>query len=113
MDAQLPPALAVFLRAQGLEATHVAETGMARFDDAAVWDHACRSGATIVTKDDDFKDRVLLSKTKIPVVLIRVGNCSNRALLAWFAPVLPGLTVDLASFASICRATSSVTARLL
>jgi predicted nuclease of predicted toxin-antitoxin system len=30
------------------------------------------------------------------VVWIRVGNCSNRALLAWFAPLLPSIVDRLA-----------------
>ena len=50
-----------------------------------------KSAAVIITKDEDFKDRALLAKTKAKVVLIRVGNCSNRALLQWLAPALPGI----------------------
>jgi len=97
VDAQLPPALAQFLRSQGHEASHVAELGLAQADDAAVWSHACRSAAVIITKDDDFKNRVLLSKTSADVVLIRVGNCSNRALVGWFAPALPAVLERLKS----------------
>lgn len=91
VDAQLPPALVSFLRNQGHEADHAADLGLTASDDSTIWRQACESGAVIITKDEDFKDRVLLSKTKAAVVLIRVGNCSNRALLLWFRPALPGI----------------------
>lgn len=91
VDAQLPPTLAESLRSKGHEASHVADFGLESADDEAVWNQAKKSASVIITKDEDFKDRVLLSESGAAVVLIRVGNCSNRALLHWFAPVLPGI----------------------
>jgi predicted nuclease of predicted toxin-antitoxin system len=72
VDAQLPPDLARYLREQGHEA------------------RAVREQTVVVTKDEDFAQRVLASRKAAPVVVwLRVGNCSNRALRTWFAPLLP------------------------
>jgi predicted nuclease of predicted toxin-antitoxin system len=45
----------------------------------------------IVTKDQDFADRSLSSKTAPIIVWLRVGNTSNRALLTWLLPLLPDI----------------------
>jgi predicted nuclease of predicted toxin-antitoxin system len=90
VDAQLPPDLARFLREQGHEARHVREIGLRNADDRDIWDYALRERAAVVTKDEDFAQRVLASRRPGPaVVWLRVGNCSNRALRAWFGPLLP------------------------
>lgn len=60
IDAQLPPALARWLAAQGHEAEHVADRGMQAAPDAAVWDFARQHHAVIVTKDEDFAQRQAL-----------------------------------------------------
>ena len=95
VDAQLPPALAQFLRSKGHEAKHVLDIDLVRTDDTTIWNHACQSALVIITKDDDFRDRVLLSEPKTSVVLLHVGNCSNRALLQWFAPLLSDIVEQL------------------
>ena len=51
VDAQLPPALARWLAAQGHEAEHVADLGMQGASDTAIWSHALASAAAVVTKD--------------------------------------------------------------
>ena len=89
VDAQLPPALTKFLRDSGLEASHVTELDLARGDDSQIWDYAHLNGYIILTKDEDFMDRWLVAREKAPVVLIRVGNCTNRALKQWLGPLLP------------------------
>ncbi len=88
VDAQLPPALVKFLKSRGREAIHVQELGMLSDDDVSIWRRAHAEGAAIITKDEDFMDQLYISQHKAPIVLIRVGNCSNRALLHWFAPLL-------------------------
>lgn len=93
--AQLPPALAKLLQAQGHEAIHVYELDLASTDDSAIWEQATRSGAVILTKDEDFMVRALFSKTRAPVVLIRIGYCSNQALARWFRPLVPELSARL------------------
>ena len=55
--------------------------------DAVVWQHAVNEQAAIGSKDEDFVDRWLLSDNPVAVICIRNGNCSNRALMAWFEPL--------------------------
>jgi predicted nuclease of predicted toxin-antitoxin system len=91
VDAQLPPVLARWLREAGHEAEHVEELGLRDANDSAIWAHALRSGAIIVTKDEDFAARSVQSTTAPVIVWLRVGNTTNRVLRAWFEPRLPGI----------------------
>lgn len=87
VDAQLPPALARFIAAQGHDAAHVLDHGLLEASDGAIWEYAVASDATIVTKDEDFALMAANASEPIPrIVWIRVGNCSKRDLLAWFQP---------------------------
>ena len=89
VDAQLPPALARFLRNAGYTCEHVAEVGLLDADDEPIWKYADSQGAVIVTKDEDFATRKTLRPSGPQVVWLRVRNCSNRILLQWFQPLLP------------------------
>ncbi len=91
VDAQLPPALARWLAAQGHEAEHVADLGMQGASDTAIWTHASTSCAAVVTKDEDFAQRKVLSRTGPVIVWIRPPNTRRRDLLAWFGTVLPNV----------------------
>jgi predicted nuclease of predicted toxin-antitoxin system len=95
VDAQLPPALARWLTGAGHTAQHVADVALAAANDEPIWRHAAATGAVIVTKDEDFAARRVYRKGPPPVVWIRIGNSSNRALLAWFAPLLPAIVARL------------------
>ena len=95
IDAQLPPALARMLKAAGHECEHVIAVGLREADDAPIWAYAISCGATIVTKDEDFANRKAARTGGPRVVWVRVGNCSNRALLDWFAPLLPSIVERL------------------
>jgi predicted nuclease of predicted toxin-antitoxin system len=61
IDAQLPPALARWIERQGHRATHIFEIGLERGKDGPIWEHARNDNAVIITKDEDFTDRWLLS----------------------------------------------------
>ena len=87
VDAQLPPALARWIDRQGHQATHIFEIGLETAKDGPIWEHARRDNAIIMTKDEDFADRWLLSDRPVPLIWIRRGNCSNRALLVWLEPL--------------------------
>lgn len=89
VDAQLPPALARWLAAQGHEAEHVADLGMQGASDITIWSHALASAAAVVTKDEDFAQRKVLSRTGPVIVWIRLPNTRRRDLLTWFGTVLP------------------------
>jgi predicted nuclease of predicted toxin-antitoxin system len=96
VDAQLPPALARWLAAQGHEAAHVGDLGMQAASDAAIWDHALASSFAIVTKDEDFAQRKVLAENGPVVVWIRLPNTRRRDLLAWFVTVLPEILAAMA-----------------
>jgi predicted nuclease of predicted toxin-antitoxin system len=54
VDAQLPPAVARWLRDAGHDAQAVREAGLREAEDDAIWKHALAAGAAIITKDEDF-----------------------------------------------------------
>ncbi len=49
IDAQLSPVTAQWMEAVGLEAGHLGAVGLRDAEDGAVWAHAVRVGAIIVT----------------------------------------------------------------
>ena len=98
VDAQLPPALAAWIRGRGHEADHVFDLGMGKADDAAIAGWAVSSQAVVVTKDDDFGR---LGQGKLQILWIRVGNASNAALLAAIAPLWDEICTQLAGAARI------------
>lgn len=89
VDAQLPPALAQWLREAGFDAQAVREVNLRDANDGTIWRHAEQNGFVILTKDEDFSFRVQASSIGPSVVWLRVGNTSNAALRAWFIPQLP------------------------
>jgi predicted nuclease of predicted toxin-antitoxin system len=68
VDAQLPPALVGWLAAGGHEAEHVGDRKMQTASDAAIWDYALATSAVIVTKDEDFAQRKVLTAAGPAVV---------------------------------------------
>ncbi len=95
VDAQLPPALARWLAAKGHEAEHVGDKGMQAASDTAIWDYALATSAAIVTKDEDFAQRKVLTQAGPVVVWIRLPNTRRRVLLAWFEAILPDVLAAL------------------
>ena len=95
VDAQLPPALAGWLREQGHQAEHVAEVGLRDAEDSPIWRYAVEHNAVVLTKDEDFASRVRQSRESPVIVWLRIGNCSNRAFREWFAPLLPEIIREI------------------
>lgn len=89
IDAELPPALAQWIKSRGHEATHVFELGFHNADDSTIWQHARKTNAVVVSKDEDFVDRWLMKPEGVALVWIRKGNCSNQALMVWLEPLWP------------------------
>jgi predicted nuclease of predicted toxin-antitoxin system len=88
IDAQLPPGLAQRLTARGYPSEHVNRINLRVASDDAIWRHAARTGAALVTKDEDF---VALSDREAggpQVVWVRLGNISNNALWRAIEPQL-------------------------
>jgi len=94
VDAQLPPALARRLEALGHIAEHVADIGMDAASDDAVRTYAVRVGAVIVTKDEDFAIRRLLTEGPA-VVWLRLGNTRRAAVLSRVEADLPAIVAAL------------------
>jgi predicted nuclease of predicted toxin-antitoxin system len=91
VDAQLPPALARWLGEQGFPATPVREVGLRESDDGSILNFAGSGGWTVITKDEDLVTRSIGDPATPAVVWLRLGNCTNRVLFAWFGPFLPDI----------------------
>ena len=89
VDAQLPPALAVWLREAGHDANALRDLGLRDAEDAEIWNHALSTGAVLITKDDDFPRRAQQTNTGPAIVWLRIGNATNQVLREWFMPQLP------------------------
>jgi predicted nuclease of predicted toxin-antitoxin system len=74
VDAQLPPALALWLR---------------EAEDSQIWHYALEHQTILITKDEDFIERARQSNSAPVLVWLRIGNVSNRALRQWLLPQLP------------------------
>lgn len=105
VDAQLPPALARWLSAQGHEAKHVFDLGLIDAADTAIWRHALEASAAILTKDEDFALRAQLQRGGPPIVWIRYGNVRKADLLRRFGAVWPEVVAALARGESLIELT--------
>jgi len=84
VDAQLPPRLAVWLRAKGYDAVSLREVGLRDADDADIWLRAHSEREVIVTKDEDFAEMAGRLADGPQVLWVRTGNVLTRALLVRF-----------------------------
>lgn len=96
IDAQLPPGLADLFRDAGHDAIHVVDVGLLTADDPDIRAWAATRGMVVVTKDADFAAMRGSSDDGPPVIWIRIGNTTNRALRARLAPILPHILAALA-----------------
>lgn len=97
VDAQLPPALAGWLRSQGYECVAVRDVGLHDALDTEIWKWAAENDAVIVTQDDDFVARVLTTVEGPAVVWLKAGNVSNSVLIERLRPLLPQVVDALES----------------
>ncbi|MDX1606649.1 MAG: DUF5615 family PIN-like protein [Candidatus Competibacterales bacterium] len=63
------------------------------WSDAELWGYAREHGLTIVSKDADFSERILLSDPPPRVIHLRIGNLRIRALHAFVQRVWPQVVV--------------------
>lgn len=90
VDAQLPPALALWLREAGYDAQAVREVGLRDADDTVIWRHALAHGWVIVTKDEDFVQRAHTGAAGLGYAsetppMHRCAPGSSRNCLSWSA----------------------------
>ncbi len=95
VDAQLPPALARWLTERGEEADHLADLGLLRAADEAVWRLAGERGAVLISKDEDFALRAQLRSGGPQVVWVRWGNLRTTELLQRWEDQWPLLRANL------------------
>ena len=89
VDAQLPLALADWLKAQGHAADHVSELLTLKASDQAIWSLAKDQSRIIITKDRDFAIWAADRRSGPQVVWLRLGNATRRALIDWLEPKWP------------------------
>jgi predicted nuclease of predicted toxin-antitoxin system len=97
VDQQLPPALTRWLLDEGHAAEHVGWLKLERATDDVIWREAARTGAAIVSKDEDFARRRMLASDGPPVVWVRIGDARTASLLQAFAGVMPSVLAALTS----------------
>ena len=72
VDMNLPPALAEWLRGEGHDAVHVAETGFGAVPDSAIFEHATGDRRVVVTFDLDFGELAAPELGHAGVILLRL-----------------------------------------
>jgi predicted nuclease of predicted toxin-antitoxin system len=86
VDAQLPPALAIWLRKRGHAAEHVRDVELDARPDTEIVAYAVETNAVIITKDTDFSHLSVI-KPGCKVVLLRFGNATSASLLHTLEPI--------------------------
>lgn len=77
LDQNLSPRLIQALADELPNSAHVRDIGLAQADDGTIWQFAASNGYTIVSKDDDFRERARLFGPPPQVILLKLGNCST------------------------------------
>ena len=79
-DHNLSPKLVDRLADLFPKSTHLYTLGMDQADDREVWNYAQSNGLTIVTRDSDYNELLVLLGFPPKVVWIRRGNCSTSTI---------------------------------
>lgn len=82
VDAQLPQRLARWLTEEGHDVVHTKDLPQGnRTEDREINELSLREQRTVVTKDSDFVDSILLQQAPYRLLLISTGNIGNPELL--------------------------------
>lgn len=96
VDAQLPARLARFLSSAGRDALHTTELPDGnRTTDGRIAEMAGEEGRVVVTKDRDFRDGHLLTRSPARLLVVATGNITNTALLSLFETHLDTMATAL------------------
>lgn len=87
IDANLPYRFPLW---QSEAYAHVFDIGD-NLPDSAIWRHAQQNDLTIVTKDADFSDWIMLAEPPPHVVHLRIGNMRLRDLFAFLERIWPSV----------------------
>ncbi|NER24507.1 MAG: hypothetical protein F6J96_28160 [Symploca sp. SIO1C2] len=81
-DHNLSPRLVNRLADLFPKSTHVYTLGMDQAEDSEVWTYAQNNGFTIVTRDSDYNELLVLRSFPPKVIWVRRGNCSTTEIEA-------------------------------
>ncbi len=85
VDAQLPFSLALFLNGKGFDVKHTNDLpNRDQTTDSEIRILAKEENRIVITKDNDFFDSYILSKSPARLLLISTGNIINRHLFLLF-----------------------------
>ena len=85
VDAQLPYRLALLLREKGFDAVHTDDLpNKERTTDAEIRSLANTENRIVITKDNDFFESYIISKSPSGLLLISTGNIVNKELFSLF-----------------------------
>ena len=79
-DHNLSPKLIYRLAELFPNSNHVYQLGLDQVEDRQVWQYAKANGFTIVTKDSDYNELLILLDFPPKIVWIRRGNCSTNEI---------------------------------
>ena len=79
-DENVSPKLVGLLEGEFPESAHVYDVGLRGSPDRHIWEHARENGFTIVSKDDDFRQRSFVQGAPPKVVWLQVGNAGTAAI---------------------------------
>ncbi len=92
IDAQLPIALCDVIRNLGHEAKHTLDfENKNKTKDPEIVDFAFSTGATVISKDNDFYHSFILYGKPERLVQVKVGNLKLRSLISLFEHNLPAI----------------------
>ena len=102
LDAQLPPALAHWMRDEmGLDAKALRELGLRDAADPDIFSAARATGAVLISKDSDFVDLVQQHGPPPQLVWLTCGNVTNARLKIVFTRAWPKVAAILATGVAI------------
>jgi predicted nuclease of predicted toxin-antitoxin system len=79
-DHNLSPKLIYRLAELFPNSNHVYQLGLDQVEDRQVWQYAKANGFTIVTKDSDYNELLILLDFPPKIIWIRRGNCSTNEI---------------------------------
>ena len=97
IDANLPRRLTAWLAERGHHCEHVLDLGLGQSSDSDLWTLCGQTGATILTKDQDFADRVRATPMGPAVIWLRTGNGTTADLIALLTPLISTIEARLSA----------------
>lgn len=87
IDANLPMEVPTWRKQSFLFVAEIDE----EWSDSEIWDYARKNAHTIVTKDADFSNRIIIAEPPPKVIHFRIGNMRLRQLIAFIDEKWPAI----------------------